>query len=90
MGLNRFEEASRLLENIDIDAVTQLSGDATVGPSIALAKGQIAARREDFASAHLYAQQAEAALDRPDADSIDRQALHDLRKVIEKNLRASR
>ncbi|MGA2388892.1 MAG: hypothetical protein ABSF97_08025 [Candidatus Sulfotelmatobacter sp.] len=53
MGLNRFEEASRLLENIDIDTVTQLSGDATVSPSIALAKGQIAAQREDFASGDL-------------------------------------
>jgi hypothetical protein len=31
----------------------QLSGDATVSPSIALAKGQIAAQREDFASGDL-------------------------------------
>jgi Flp pilus assembly protein TadD len=67
----------------------QATGDSDVGPSIALAQAQIAARRGDYSGADLYAQKA-AGLDRPDADSLDRQALLDLRSAIDTHLRASR
>jgi len=90
IGLNQLQPASKLLENINIDAVTQLSGDSTVAASVALAQGQIAARQGDYVTADHFAQIAAPVFGRTDADGMDRQALHDLRSVIDKNLRAAR
>jgi serine/threonine protein kinase len=90
IGRNKLEEASRLLNNIDVAAVTQLSGDSNVGASVALAQGEIAARHGDYALADRYAQKAAPVFDRSDADSIDKQALRDLKNAIDTHLRASR
>jgi len=61
-----------------------------VAASGALAQGQIAARQGDYLAADRFAQIATPVFDRTDADSMDRQALHDLLNVIDKNLRAAR
>jgi serine/threonine protein kinase len=87
---NNLAEAASLLERIDAKALAEMSLDSDTLSEIDLARATIAARRGDYASADRYAQAAAPVLDRPDADSIDRQALHDLRSVIDKNLRAAR
>jgi hypothetical protein len=89
IGLNHLDEAAALLREIDISAATQVTLDPHVAAEVALAQGQIAARHRDYTAAAQYAKAAES-LDGPDADSLDRQSLHDLRNLIDSHLRASR
>ncbi len=90
IGTNRLDEASELLEGIDVSAATQTSGDRTAGASIALAQGEIAARRGDYALAEHYARIAAPAFERPDAAMPDRQEVEALKKAIEAHARASK
>jgi hypothetical protein len=90
IGLNKLQEASELLQTIDVKAVTRLSGDFTVEASVALAQGEIAARRGDYLLAQRYAQVAAPAFDRPNTRAYDRQSLEKLRMAIDEHLRASR
>ncbi len=90
INTNRLPEASSLLDNIDVKALAAMSPDSNPQAEIDLARATIAARRGDYAAADRYAQAAAPTFDRPDADSIDRQTLHDLRSSIDTHLRASR
>jgi serine/threonine protein kinase len=91
IGMNKqLDEASGLLRDIDVKAVTQLSGDSAVAASIALAQGQIAALRGDYAQAQRQVRTAAPMIDRPDSDMSDRRALATLKSEIESHLRASR
>ena len=90
IGMDKLQEASELLQSIDVKAVTQLSGDSMVEADIALAQGQIAAQRGDYLLAQRYAQTAAPALDCPNARAYDRQSLQELRKAINAQLHASR
>lgn len=90
IGTNKLEEASDLLQNIDIEAVTQLSGDSSVSASVALAQGEIAAKRGDYTLADRYLQKAAPVFDRPDANIVDSQSLQKLRNAIALHLSASR
>jgi serine/threonine protein kinase len=90
IGINRLDEASDLLRNIDVAATAQLSGDSGVGASVALAQGEIAARRGDYVSAQRYAQQAALVFDGPNADASDQESLQKLRSTIDSHLRVSR
>ncbi len=54
IGVNKLEEASQLLQNIDTKAVSQTNGETTVGAQIALAQAEIALRRGDYGSAQRY------------------------------------
>jgi hypothetical protein len=78
------------LRNIDAKAVIQLTGDSTVRESIALLRGEIAARRGNYAAAQQDAVEAARVFDRANADLLQRQALARLRKNIEAHLRATR
>jgi hypothetical protein len=90
IGANKLQEASALLRNIDVDAVTHLTGDTTVGASIALAQAEIAVRQGDYTLAQNYARQAASEFDRPDSDVWERQSLQKLTKTIDAHLRASK
>src|SRR5947208_4446410 len=48
IGLGRLDEASKLLEQIDIPTVTQLAGDADWGAGVALMQAQIAFKKKDY------------------------------------------
>jgi hypothetical protein len=88
IGSNRLEEASDLLQNIDVSAVTQLTGDSSVGASVALAEAEIAVRQGDYTLGKRYLLEA-APLDQPDANIRDRQTLQKLRDAINSHSRAS-
>ncbi len=90
IGLNRLAEASELLQAIDSNAVAQLSGDSTVSASVALAQGEIAARRGDYVSAQRYVQIAAPGIEGPTSDLSDRKSLAELKRTIDSHLRASR
>lgn len=90
IDVNRLDEASELLRNIDAKAVAQLNGDSTVDASIALAQGEIASKLWDYSLAQRYAQIAAPAFERPNSEVSARQALARLRKAIERHLGVSR
>jgi len=64
------------LQNIDVQAVTQLSGDSGVSADVALAQAQIAFRRRDYVLAQRHV--AEAAPARSDRFPPERSEISDL------------
>jgi hypothetical protein len=90
IGMNQLDEASGLLQSIDVGTVTQLSGDSTVGGSVALAQAEIAVRRRDYVLAGRYIQEAAPTFESPEANVLDRQELHRLKNAINSHLPASK
>ena len=90
IGGNRLQEASDLLQEVDAKAIMQLTGDDTIEASVALSRGEIAARRGDYVLAQHYLEAAAPVFDRPNTRVPDKQALQKLRKTIDSHLRASR
>jgi eukaryotic-like serine/threonine-protein kinase len=90
IGEDKLDEASGLLGNIDVQAVSGMTGDSTVGAAIALAQGQIAARRGDYISAQRYVQAAAPALERPNAAIADKRSLQALKSEVDAHLGQSR
>jgi serine/threonine-protein kinase len=83
VGSNKLNEASELLRGIDIDAVTQLSGDSTVAASIKLLDAEIAARRGDYALARKYLEEAAPTIEAPNAGAGEKQALARVRRSLD-------
>jgi eukaryotic-like serine/threonine-protein kinase len=90
VGSNKLEEASALLRNIDAKAVGQLTGDTTIDASIALAQGEIAARRGDYILAQHYVETAAPVFQRPNTGAGEKQSLQTLQSVIDAHLRNTR
>ncbi len=90
IGANKLEEASELLRNIDVRAVTELSSDSTVGASIELAQGEVAARRGDYALAKRCVDDAAPAFASPGAPIGYRKELEELKRVVYSHLFRSR
>ena len=80
-------EASELLQNMDLKAVTALSGDSSVSANVALAQGEIAVRQGNYPLARRYAQTAAPTFERPDSNALDKQEFATLTKTIESHLR---
>jgi len=80
-------EASELLQNMDLKAVTALSGDSSVSANVALAQGEIAVRQGNYPLAQRYAQTAAPTFERPDSNALDKQEFATLTKTIESHLR---
>jgi hypothetical protein len=79
----KLTEASELLQNLDLKAVTALSGDSTVSASVALAQGEIAVRQGNYPLAQRYAQTAAPAFERTDSNALDKQEFAALKKTLE-------
>lgn len=79
---NHMAEASDLSKNIDVKAVTQLTGDNSVGASVALAQGEIAVRQGDYTLGNRYLQEAAPVFERPDTNTVDKQTLQKLSESI--------
>lgn len=78
IGLGQLDEASRLLEQIDIPSVAQLAGDADWGAGVKLLQAQIAYRRKDFERARSYVHEVTPIFTRPNAEQYQQQALRSL------------
>ncbi|HKR84063.1 MAG TPA: tetratricopeptide repeat protein, partial [Terriglobales bacterium] len=89
IGLGRVDEASRLLGNIDIPAVTQLAGDPDWGAGVSLLQAEIAYRRHDYDGARKLAAAVTPVFTRKDAEAYQKRALDtlnlELNKVAQKN-----
>ncbi len=78
IGLGQVDEASKLLEQIDIPAVAQLAGDQDWGAGVTLLQAEIAYRRKDYASARKYLQTVTLIFNRKDADPYEKHELESL------------
>ena len=86
--LNRFDEASKLLENIDTKAVAQLTGVPDWSANLDLARADIAFRKGDYSAARKYIQPAIPVYSRPDAEPFQKHKLESLLAGIDKHLPA--
>jgi len=82
IGLNRIDEASQLLQGIDISAVAQLTGDPEWGAGVTLLQAQIAWRRKDYAGARKAVEAIAPVFSRPDAELYQKRALESLTTAL--------
>jgi DNA-binding winged helix-turn-helix (wHTH) protein/serine/threonine protein kinase len=83
--MGNLPEASKLLDSIDADAVSQLTGFPGWYANLALAKGQIAFRQGDLDAARKYLQIARPVLTRPDAEQYQKRAFDELAAAVQKH-----
>lgn len=90
IGVDKLKEAQELLNNIDVQAVTQVSADSRAGADIALALGQIAFKEGRYSDVQKYIDAAKPALESPAATADDRQSLQELESDLAKKQRAAK
>lgn len=83
-GLGKLDEASKLLDQIDVPAVAQLAGDPDWGAGVTLARAEIAYRRGDYDAARKYVQTVTPVFTRKDAEPYQKRALESLRADLER------
>ena len=86
IGLGKLDEASQLLDQIDVPAVAQLAGDPDWGAGVALAQAEIAYRRGNYEAARGYLQTVTPVFTRKDAEPYQKRALESLRTALDKPL----
>ncbi len=83
ISLGRYDEASTLLQQIDLPALTQLTGDPDTGADIALDQAEIAYRRGNYESARGYIQTITPVFTRKDAEVYQRHAFESIQSGLE-------
>ena len=86
IGLGKLDEASKLLDQVDVPAVAQLAGDPDWGAGVTLAKAEIAYRRGNYAAARNYVQTVTPVYTRENAEPYQKRALESLRAALDKPL----
>jgi hypothetical protein len=84
MGLNRLDEASTLLQQIDSHAVAQLAGDPDWGAGVTLAQAQIDYRRRNYDAARAAAHSVAPVFTRPGTDPYQKRAFETLTAELDK------
>jgi eukaryotic-like serine/threonine-protein kinase len=85
IGLGKLDEASKLLEQIDVPAVAQLAGDPNWGAGVTLAQAEIAYRRGNYDTARGYVQTVTPVLTRKDTEPYQKHVLETLRAALDKH-----
>lgn len=70
--MNKLDEASKLLSQIDIPSVTQLAGDPNWGAGVTLLQADIALRRHDYNTARANLDQVKPVFNAKDAEPYQR------------------
>jgi DNA-binding winged helix-turn-helix (wHTH) protein/serine/threonine protein kinase len=83
IGLGKLDEASALLQQIDVPAVTQLSGDPDWGAGVTLAQAEIAYRSGNHAAARNFVQTVTPVFTRKDAEPYQKRALESLKAALD-------
>jgi ATP/maltotriose-dependent transcriptional regulator MalT len=83
IGLGRLDEASKLLDQIDVPVVAQLAGDPDWGAGVTLAEAEIAYRRGNYDAARTYVQSVTPVFTRKDAEPYQKHALETLRTALD-------
>jgi DNA-binding winged helix-turn-helix (wHTH) protein/serine/threonine protein kinase len=88
ISLGKLDEASTLLQGIDVPAVTQLTGDPNWGANVTLAQADIAYRRGNYDAARGYVQTVTPIFTRKDAESYQKRALESLTAALGKTAKS--
>jgi DNA-binding winged helix-turn-helix (wHTH) protein/serine/threonine protein kinase len=83
IGLGKLDEASALLQQIDVPAVAQLSGDPDWGAGVTLAQAEIAYRSGNYVAARNYVQTVTPVFTRKDAEPFQKRALESLKAALD-------
>jgi serine/threonine protein kinase/DNA-binding winged helix-turn-helix (wHTH) protein len=86
IGLDRLDEAASLLQQIDVSAVAQLSGDPDWGATVSLAQAEIAYRHRNYEAARGYVQTVAPVYSRKDAEPYQKRAFESLKAALDKPL----
>jgi ATP/maltotriose-dependent transcriptional regulator MalT len=86
IGLGKLDEASALLQQIDVTAVAQLTGDRDWGAGLTLKQAEIAYRRRNYDSARGYVQTVTPVFTRKDAEPYQKHAFETLKAELDKPL----
>jgi serine/threonine protein kinase/DNA-binding winged helix-turn-helix (wHTH) protein len=84
IGLGKLDEATARLQQIDVSAVTQLTGDPDWGAGVTLEQAKIAYRRGNYDAARGYVQTVTAVFTRKDAEPYQKHALESLKAALDK------
>jgi DNA-binding winged helix-turn-helix (wHTH) protein/serine/threonine protein kinase len=84
IGLNRLDEASKLLDQIDIAAVSQLAGDPDWGAGVTILQAEVAYRRHDYLQARKLADEVTPVFTRDNAEAYQRNTLQTLQGELAK------
>jgi hypothetical protein len=85
MGVNRLDEASTLLQQIDSKAVAQLAGDPDWGAGVTLARAEIDYRRKNYDAARTAVQTVAPVFTRPETEPYQKRAFETLKAELEKS-----
>jgi serine/threonine protein kinase/DNA-binding winged helix-turn-helix (wHTH) protein len=86
IGLGKLDEAGTLLQQIDVSAVAQLTGDPDWGASVSLARAEIAYRHRNYDAARGYVQTVAPVYTRKDAEPYLKRAFESLKAALDKPL----
>ncbi len=84
IGLGRLDEASKLLDQIDIPTVTQLAGDPDWGAGVTLMQAQIAFKNRNYATARKDVQIVMPVFSRPNAEAYQKHAVEFLSAELDR------
>ena len=85
IGPGKLDEATTLLQQIDVPPVTQLTGDPDWGAGVTLAQAQIAYRRNNYDAARAYIQTVTPVFTRKDAEPFQKNAFESLKADLDKS-----
>ncbi len=86
IGLDKLEEATALLQQIDLPAVAQLTGDPDWGAGVTLERAKIAFRHGNYEAARGYVQAVTPVFTRKDAEPYQKHAFESIRAALDKPL----
>ncbi len=86
ISLSKQDEASPLLQQIDVPAITQLTGDPDWGANVTLAQAQIAYSHRNYDAARTYIQSVTPIYTRKNAEPYQKRAFESLKAALEKSL----
>jgi serine/threonine protein kinase/DNA-binding winged helix-turn-helix (wHTH) protein len=84
IGLNKLDDASTLLQQIDVAALAQLTGNPDCGADIKLAQAEIAYRRGDYKEARGDVDGVTTVFTRKNAEAYQKRTLNSLRAALDK------
>ncbi len=82
IALGRLQEASQYLQNLDIKAIAQLTGDPDWGAGVTLAQAEISVRQKEYAQAEKYLVSVQPIFSRPDAEAYQKKKMFELAAML--------
>jgi DNA-binding winged helix-turn-helix (wHTH) protein/serine/threonine protein kinase len=86
IGLGNLDDASTLLQQIDVPVVAQLTGDPDWGAGVTLERAEIAYRHRDYQAARGYIETVAPVFTRKDAEPYQKRSFETLKAALDKPL----